>query len=593
MSKSLKLLTTISVSMLLSFLLGLQVGCTKKTNEKDNSLNVAVAANVKGLDPIYAADSYSNLVTAQIYEGLLSYEYLKRPYELKPNLAEAMPTISADGLTYTFKIKKGIFFQDHAVFPNGKGREVVAADFVYSWKRLSDPRNSADGFWIFDGKIKGLNEWAELVKAGKANEDTPIEGFQAPDNQTLIIKLTTPYTQLLSVLAMPYSFAVPKEAAIKYGKDLINNPVGSGPFKLVKWVRNSKITLEKNPNYHDVFYPTQGEPTDAQMGFLKDAGKKLPFVDKLVFTELTEDQPRWQNFMRGNFEYLSIPNDNFSTVIKDNKLMSDIEAKGYKLSVSPSLDCSYIGFNMKDSLLGQNKLLRKAMAMAFDGDEFIKKFRNDRGVRAQGPIPPGIDSYELNFKNSNQGHQIEKAKELLKQAGFPEGKGLPEISFETVSDSKTRQQAEFFIQNMAQIGIKIKISANSWPQLQDKIKSAQAQMFQISWAADYPDAQNFFQLFYSKNASPGPNDTAFSNPDFDAIYEKSLKTTSASERIALYKKMRDVVVEESPWIFNSHTISFIMHHGWLNNFKQNEVAPDYIQYLRVDPVLRAQKKGQL
>jgi oligopeptide transport system substrate-binding protein len=592
MFKFSKSFSLICFSIVLSFILNLQLGCTKKTNEKDNSLNVALQANVKGLDPIFAADSYSNLVVSHIFEGLLNYEYLKRPYQLKANLAESMPIVSADGLTYTFKIKKGILFQDNSAFANGKGRELVAADFIYSWKRLADPRNTADGFWIFDGKIKGLNEWADLVKAGKANEDTPIEGFQAPDKYTLIIKLNTPYTQLLSVLAMAYSFVVPKEAVQKYDKDFINNPVGTGPFKLVKWVRNSKITLEKNPSYHDAFYPTEGETGDEQQGLLKDAGKKIPLADKLVFTEINEDQPRWQNFMVGNFEFVVIPNDNFSTVIKNNKLMSDVEAKGFKLSISPGLDCSYIGFNMKDPLLGKNKLLRKAMAMAFDSNEFIKKFQNGRGVTAQGPIPPGIDSYDPSFINPNQINKIEKAKELLKQAGYPEGKGLPEILFETTADSKVRQHAEFFTQSMAQIGINIKISANSWPQLQDKIKNSQAQMFQVSWAADYPDAQNFFQLFYSKNVSPGPNDTGFSNPEFDAFYERSLKTTSATERLALYKKMRDLVVEESPWIFKFHSVSYDLYHDWLYNFKQNEVANDYLKYLRVDPVLRAKNKGK-
>lgn len=567
--------------------------CTKKVDEKDNSLNLALAANVKGLDPIASNDYYSALVISYLFEGLFKYDYLKRPYELVPNLAETMPEVSKDGLTYKFKIKKGVLFQDHEVFTGGKGREIKAEDFVYSWKRLADPKNQSDGFWIFDGKIVGLNEWADLVKIEQANYDTPIEGLKALDDYTLQVKLKSPYFQLYSVLAMPFSYVVAKEAVNKYGKELLNNPVGTGPYKLANWVRNSKITLEKNSNYRGGTYPNQGEAQDADKGLLKNAGAKTPFAEKITFTELTEDQPRWQNFMKGNFDYLSIPNDNFDSAVKNDQLVPELAAKGIKLSISPSLDCSYVGINMKDPILGKNKYLRQAMALANDAQTDIKKFLNGRGIPAQGPIPPGLESYDPNFKNPYQTHDLVKAKELLAKAGYPEGKGLPEFAFETVSDSKTRQAAEFFAQNMAEIGIKVKISANSWPQLQEKIKNSKAQLFRISWFADYPDPQNFYQLFYSKNASPGPNDASFANADFDKIYEESLMLPSGDKRTALYKKLRDIIVEESPWIFSAHTVGYTLYHGWLNNFKQNEVSMDFLQYLEIDAKTRAELKSKL
>ena len=217
---------------LVSAVLLVTSGCTKKVDDKDTTINVALKANVKGLDPIRANDLYSSTVIAQIFEGLLQYNYLKRPFTLEPALADGMPTVSADGLTHTFKIKKGIHFQDNAAFPGGKGRELVASDFIYSWKRLADPKNASEGFWIFDGKVKGLNEWAEALKAGKAKFDDPIEGFSAPDNNTLVIKLKTPYYQLYYVLAMQFAGVVPKEAVDKYGEEFLNNPVGTGPFML-------------------------------------------------------------------------------------------------------------------------------------------------------------------------------------------------------------------------------------------------------------------------------------------------------------------------------------------------------------------------
>lgn len=574
-------------------------GCTKKVSDTDTTLNIALKANVKGLDPLRANDLYSSMVIANIFEGLLEYNYLKRPYTLQPALAESMPVASADGLTHTFKIKKGVKFQDNAAFPDGKGRELTANDFIYSWRRLADSKNGSEGFWIFDGKIKGLNEWAAAAKDGKADYNTPIEGLTAPDANTLVIKLTQPYFQLYYVLAMPFAAAVPKEAVDKYGQEFLNNPVGTGPFMLKTssdWVRNSKITLAKNPTWRGGTYPTEGEAGDKEAGLLEDAGKALPFAEKVVFTELVEDTPRWQNVMKGNFEYLEVPNDNFETTVKKEdptKIADALSAKGMKLVVTANPDITYYGFNMKDSVLGKNKDLRHAMALAQDNATLLAKFYNGRGIVAQGPIPPGFPSYDANFKSPYSTQNLVKAKELLAKAGFPEGKGLAEIQYEGLSDSKARQQAEYFVQNMASIGIKVKINPNTWPQFQDKIKTGKAQMFGIAWNADYPDPQNFFQLFYSKNMSPGPNDSSFSNAEFDKLYEQALAMAPSAARDEVYKKMRDIVVEESPWLFNLHRQGYRVVHGWLHNFKWNDIQNDTAKYLRVDPKKRAELAAKL
>ena len=572
-------------------------GCTKKRfDENDNSLNLVLRANVKGLDPISANDLYSSTVIAQMYEGLLEYNYLKRPFTLQPALAEAMPEVSKDGLTYTFKIKKGVKFHDNAAFKDGKGRDITAQDFIYSWKRLADPRNASEGFWIFDGKIKGLNEWAQMVKAEKANYDTPVEGLTATDSNTLVVKLTGVYHQLPFVLAMPFASIVPKEAVEKYGKEFLNNPVGTGPFVLEKsadWVRNSKITLKKNPSYRPETYPTEGAPGDAEKGLLVDAGKQVPFIDKLVFNEIVEDQPRWQNGLKGNFDWFDIPKDNFENAVKDNKIAPELGAKAMALDVTPALDVTYIGFNMTDKELGKNKLLRQAISKAFDSKTYIQKFLNGRGVAAQGPIPPGVDAYDDVYKNPNAEFDLAKAKELLAKAGFPDGKGAPELTYEGLSDATARQGAEFFAQSMAAIGIKVKINSNTWPQFQEKIKGQKAQIFGIAWGADYPDAQNFFQLFYSKNKTPGPNDSSFTNLEFDKLYEESLKLPAGEERTKLYRKLRDIVADESPWIFNAHRLGYRLVHGWVGNFKWTEVANDYPKYIRIDAKKRADLGSKL
>lgn len=573
--------------------------CTKKVDDKDNSINIVVRANIKGLDPIRANDLYSSTVIGHIYESLLEYNYLKRPFTLQPALAAAMPEVTDNGLTVTFKIKKGVHFQDNPCFANGKGRELTSKDIVYSYKRLADPKNASEGFWVLDGKIKGLNEWAELVKTGKADMSTPVEGLQTPDDETLVIKLKQPYYQLNYVLAMPYTGIVPHEAVEKYGAEIINNPVGTGPFMLAKasdWIRNSKLTLKKNPTWRGETYPTEGEPGDKEAGLLEDAGKPLPFADQIVVTELPEDQPRWQNLMKGNFDYAEIPNDNFESAVKKENhkaLAADLEAKSMRLSITPNGDVTYIGLNMKDAVLGKNKDLRHAMALAEDLPTLLDKFYNGRGVIAQGPVPPDIDGNDPNYKNPYQTYNLEKAKALLAKAGYPGGKGLPELQYESLSDSKARQQGEYFVQNMAAIGIKVKLNANTWPQFQEKIKKGQAQIFGVAWGLDYPDGQNFLQLFYSKNASPGPNDSSFSNAEFDRLYEKALGMPAGPARTAVYAQMRDIVVEESPWLFNIHRMGYRIVHGWLHNFKWNDVQLDYLKYMRVDPKQRAELKPKL
>lgn len=570
--------------------------CTRKVDLNDTTINDWLQGNVKGLDPIYANDNYSSTVVGNIYEGLYAYHYLKRPYTLIPAIAEAMPIVTDNGTTVTIKLKKGVKFQDNSCFPGGKGREVTAEDFIYSFRRLADPKNLSDGFWIFDGKIKGLNEWANAVKAGKADYSTPIEGFQAPDSHTLVIKLIKPYYQLNYVLAMSFAGVVPREAVEKYGQEFLNNPVGSGPFMLAKptdWVRNSKITLTRNPNYRPDSYPSEGEEADKAAGLLADAGKQVPFADKLTFTEMAEDTPRWQNLMKGNFDFAKIPNDNYDTAIADKKIAPEIAAKGLYLNIATPAEITYTAFNMKDPLLGKNKELRRALSLSYDSDGELEKFQNGRGVHTKSMIPPGVDAYEPDFKNPLAEFNIDKAKEALAKAGYPDGKGLPELALESLADSKYRQLAQFAIANWAKAGIKVKIVSNTWTQLQEKLKRGQAQIWAIAWGADYPDAQNFLQLFYSKNVSPGPNDSSYSNPEFDALYEKSLTLPPGAERDAVYKKMRDIAVEDAPWIYSLTRQEYRLVHGWVGNLKWNSVNHAFHKYIKIDPKKRAELKAKL
>jgi oligopeptide transport system substrate-binding protein len=566
--------------------------CTRKNGAADATLNLIFKVNVKGLDPAGTSDYYSAMVIAQIYEPLLTYNYLKRPLELEPALAAEMPKVSADGLTYTIKIRPGVRFQNDDSFKDGVGREVVAKDFIYSWMRMADPRNTSEAFFVIDGKIKGLNEWAKLVSQGKADYETPIEGLRAPDSQTLLIQLNQPYYQLPGVLAMASMSVVPREAVEKYGKEFLNHPVGTGPFLLAKpsdWVRNSKMTLTKNPNYRTVTYPSVGAAGDAEAGLLKDAGKKLPLVDHVVIQELTEEQPRWQNGLKGNSDWFDIPSDSFDGAVKGKSLEPALAKNGMHLDISPGPDVSYVGFNMDDPLLGRSRELRQAISMAFDSPTYIKTFTNGRGIAAQGAVPPGIETYSDDYRNPYRQYDVEKAKTLLAKAGYPGGKGLPELEFEMLSDTKSRQTAEYFLHAMEKIGVRVKLNSNSWVELLTKFKARRAQIFAVGWTAVYPDPQAFFMAFYSKNASPGPNATNFFNKNYDRIYEAALLLPPGNKRSKLYFQLRDILAEECVWIFNLHRLNYRIVHGWVENFKANEIALDFAKYIRIN----SEKRGQL
>ncbi len=596
-SKSFNILANPKLAAALIFLAAimLAVSCTKKEDDTDTTINITLTANLKGLDPAHNSDAYTGAVLPQIYETLYNYHYLKRPLVLQPQLAEAMPEVSKDGLTVTIKIKKGVKFQDDECFKatGGKGRELVAEDFIYSWKRLSDPATVSDGFWIFDEKIKGLNEWREKIGKKEADYSAAIEGLQALDANTLVIKLTQPYFQLQYVLTMGYSSPLPKECVEHYGQEILNHPIGTGPYKLDSWVRNSKIILVKNPNFRGETYPTEGEPSDKAAGLLEDAGKPIPFADRVIFSEIIEDQPRWLNFVKGNLDFSDIPKDNFDTAVHDRKLNADMEKKGMKLQISEDPDVTYYAFNMDDRIVGKNKALRQAISMACDHETLISRYYNGRAINAQSMLPPAVDGYDPKYKNPYKEFNIAKAKELMKKAGYPEGKGLSELTFDAISGASSRQFAEFFQQNMAAIDIKVAIKVSTWPEFSKRLKEKKAQIWGIAWLGDYPDAQNFMQLLYGPNSSPGPNAANYKNAKFDDLYRKSMKLPPGSERTRMYQEMRDLVVEEAPWVFNTHRLAYRISHGWIKNLKRHRMVSDDIKYFRIDPKARAEMKTKL
>lgn len=562
--------------------------CTNKSSlDPTNTFYTFSVAKIKGLDPVFSDDVYSAIECARIYETLLQYSYLKRPYQLEPGLAEAMPTISKDGKTYTFKLKKGVVFQDDKAFKatGGKGREMVAEDFIYSFKRLADPKLNSPQWWLLDGKIVGLNEWHDAqAKNAKVDYSVAIPGLRAIDPHTLEIKLKVRSYQFIYALAMVSTAAVAKEAVEEYGPEFLNHPVGTGPFKLAEYNPQAKIVYVKNPTFRKELFPSEG--ADADMA--GDVGKPLPLVDKLVMTVHVESQPQWLNFMQGNLDVSSIPKDNFAQAIdaKTGEVSAELKAKGILLAKDTMLDITHTSFNMADPLVGKNKYLRQAISMAVNHAEEIQLFYNGRAISAQGPIPPGMNGYDESLKNPYKVFDVAKAKELMKKAGYPDGKDLPPLEYLSLTDSNARQQTEYLQKALSAIGVQLKIQTFSWPEFQASIKNKKGQMWSYAWAGDYPDAENFLQLFYGKNVSPGANDANYVNPEFDRLYDQALTLPDSPARTAIYKKMAAILVEDTPWVFGLHRLNYTLKYPWVKNYRYHEFPYGMSKYYRIDTSLR-------
>ncbi len=552
---------------------------------------------IRGFDPIEAGDTTSSAAVSKLYEGLLEYEYLARPYTVRPLLAAKMPVISADGLTYTFTLKRGVRFHDNPCFPAGKGRELVAEDFVYSWKRLADANQKPKGFWVLEGRIVGLDDFHKLSTKGPVDYSLPVEGIKALDSHTFQVKLTEPYPQLMWILTMNYTFPVPWEAVKYYGDEFLNNPVGTGPFLIKNWKRNYRIEYVRNPNYHTDLYPAKGEPGDKEAGLLEDAGKPLPLLDRIVEYVVADDSTDWLMFLAGQLGSSGLSRSNFDAVINQQKeLTPELQARGIRLFKTPRMYTTYLGFNMTDPVVGtstdpavneRHRKLRQALSCAVDMQKWIE-FYNHRMIAASGPIPPGVAGYDPT-KPPPYGFDLERAKQLLAEAGYPNGRDangkrlVITMEIGSAADPESRQSVDLLASFFGRIGIEFKPSYNNWPEFLKKLERKQAQMFQLGWIIDYPDAENFMQLFYSKNTSPGPNHANYINPEFDKLYEKIRTMQDTPERTAIYQQMADIVITDAPWIFLTHPLTFGLFQPWFQNFKPHDFPYPNAKFYKVDP----------
>jgi len=576
--------------------------CDRSPENTDEVVfNQRLRAKVQTLDPVNVGDTTSDGVCKDFFECLYTYHYLKRPYEVICQLAAEMPEISADGMTYRIRIRQDVFFHDDPCFADGKGRQLKASDFVYAWKRIADTKVRSKNWFMFDGKIQGLDDFRDYTKGcGKdqVDYDRPVEGLYAEDDFTLVVKLVQPWPQLIYWLAHLPTAPVAREAVEYYGPDIVKHPVGTGAFVLKTWHRGVYLEAVRNPNYYAVYYPSEGMDEDAEAGLLADAGKRLPFIDRIIWRIMEEDQPRWLMLMRGDIDLNSIPKDNFGQAVAFGDLTPEMKQRGMNLTTVDEPCTFWVGMNMNDPVLGSNKALRYAVSHAIDRQRYIDLMWNGRGYPAYGFIPRAMKEYDESIvATSASVFDLDKARRYLKEAQAANGGKLPKLRLAmSGTDFFHKQSGQFFQRNLKEIGLDVELEMFDWPTFLEKMRSGDLQLYFSGWMADYPDAENFLQVFYSKNA-PWPNSSNYSNPEFDALYEKASAMLDCPERVELYRQAQKIVLEDMPCAFTYHRSGYIIRHGWLNNlkpdgYKSDTVGYGYSKYYRIDPKKRQDYRSQ-
>ena len=579
----------------------------------------------KSLDPSFTYTVSEATITDVIYPSFYRYHFLKRdPFALELNIgaeeAKREPytftqtgkdgkTTTVNGEQYTFKLRPDIRFQDDPCFPGGKGRLANAGDILYSFKRMMDPKVQCPVGSFFADKVIGWQEYSKAFeKLGAKNYDNGLPGIQVDpkDPLTLHIYLSQPYPQLRYLMAMHFTTPQAREAVEYWKEDYkLRHPVGTGMFKMAEYKSKQRIVLEVNPNRYVSYFPKEGTAEDRTDGSLKDAGKRLPLTDKVVFSVVKESVTAFNLFLQGYLDVSGISNTNATQVLQGNDLSPDMKRRGVTMRKDVSVSVRYCFFNMNDPDWGgytpQKRKLRQAVSLAIDSQAFVDVFNRGNGVLAQSMLPPGVFGYDPKFRNpyAQFDPNLTKAKQLLADAGYPNGidsktgapltltmdgqMGTPELLAEF---EQTKRQVE-------KLGIKVNLVLTRYSVWQDKTNKGQFQFSPIyGWFADYPDPENFMFLMYGPNKAPGPNASFYDNAEYDRLFLQMQKMEDSPERFALIQKMQAIVTEDCPVIPMFHDVSFSLSQGWVRNTKIHPISNDDSQYRAIDVPLRSQKQAE-
>ncbi len=559
----------------------------------------SLAGAPASLDPLNAATMYANTVITNVYDTLYRYKYLARPYEITPNLAVALPEVSPDGLTYTIRIKPGVHFVDDPAFPDGKGREVTAADFVYSLKRHFDPDNRSQGSWMWSGRIVGLDDWGRQG----ADYSREVEGLKALDRYTIQIRLVKPYPQLTHTLAQGFSAIVPREAVEHYGREFAVRPVGSGPFRMLRYEPGTYALMVRNVRFRQepVDLAAEGYRPELHDGFGLEAiqGKSPPMVDVLKIDFIKQSAAQWASFTKGDeIQFTGVPVEQVDEVLESKQRPLRLKAEyARKYRMSHAIEAGFVhtDFNMRDPAIGynddperqrRNKLLRCAIRSAFDWQDRNRRFYSGIGVIFPGIIPPVVPEFDPDLSLDSVTRDLDKARALLAEGGWtPEN--LPTLVYGGVATVTTRQMFEQFRGWMKELGFpEEKVVFDSYATFGDynkAVKQSKVMVVGMGWGLDYPDAQNTLQLFYGPYGSPGSNNSNYDNPEYNRLYEQAAVMQPSPERTRIYRRMNEIMIDDCVSITGLSRDRIMMWHRNVISFADRQIVGGY--HLRFVDVL--------
>ncbi|NNG24920.1 ABC transporter substrate-binding protein [Telluria aromaticivorans] len=588
----------LTTALVFSLLCAGSAGAQPAAQPQEKVLRMFLSTSETGLDPASASDNATLSLLENLFDPLLRYDYLARPARLRPNTATDMPEISADGLSYTFRIRPGIYFTPDPAF-KGIKREMTAQDYVYSIKRLYNPALKSPWAYMFEGKLAGDEALREDF-----NIDAPIAGLQAPSRYLLRIRLKAPDNNFLFYLATSATGVVAREVIEAYPGQAGNHPIGTGPFMIGEWKRSDRIILLANPYSSAVFQATPGDGANysAEDKAIAAAlnGKRLPRVDRVEVRIAEEFQGRMLGFLNAEYDYLEqIPESMTDMVVRDGQLKPELAARGVTLSRFPVLQTYYMWMNMTDPVVGgygKDKLaLRRAISLAYNNAEDIALLKKGFAIKAESPLPPNVLGYDPNYR-SPVPYDPALANALLDRHGYtrrdadgfrrtPDDRPLT-LTMHSEATVGGRLRDELWRKCLNAIGLRVTFKSDKKTEIIKASRLGTVQMFESNWIADFPDGDNFYQLLYGPNAGRA-NYSRFNLPAYNQRYEHARALRDGPERQKLYFEMNQLLHAWNPWVPLTHVLSGDLRHPWLKNYKRHPVEFTQWRYLDVDVAQRA------
>ena len=553
-----------------------------------------------GFDPAQINDVYSAIIFSHIFDAPLTYDYLARPYKLKPNTAAAMPEVSADGRTWTIRIRPGIYFADDPAF-KGKKRELTAQDYVYSLKRQFDPANKSVQLYLIDKRIVGMDALREAaLKGARFDYDREVEGLRAIDRYTFRVVFKQPKPTFIYDLAWcNLSCAVAREVIEAYPGRTMEHPVGTGPYRLTQWKRSSRIVLERNPSYREQFFSEEAASDDpvSQAIAAKMKGKRLPQIDRVEVYIIEEPQPRWLAFLNGEHDLIErVPAEYMNIAAPGGKLAPNLQKKQMQLDRAYDFDLTFFYFTMTNPVVGgytpEKVALRRAVSLAFDTEEAIRALYRGQAIVAQSTVPPQAIGADPDLIGPLAEFNPAKAKALLDVYGYvdrdgdgyreaPDGSKLV-LEIATTPDTQGKITDELFHKFLDRVGLKSAIRKARWPEHLRDARAGKLMMWQVGWLSSNPDAETFYEILYGPNKGQS-NLSRFDLPELNALFDKAkILQPSNPERDRLYRQIDELAFAYAPLRPMAHRIVTGIAQPWLIGYRRNPVKRDFWQFLDID-----------